>query len=84
MKSWSIYVLIITLYTILFEHERNDKNLHEGDEIDSFKELLKIIVNMVKRPNFIMLIKYLFLHEVGIFMSKYVAKIYLIDDLKYP
>lgn len=84
MKSWSIYVLVITLYTILFENERNDKNIHEGDEIDSFKELVNVIVHMVKRPNFVMLLKYLFLHEVGIFVSKYVAKIYLIDDLKYP
>lgn len=84
MKCWAWYVIIITIYTLIFEHEKNDKNLSEGEEIDSYSELVKIILNMVKRENFIKLLKYLFLHQIGFFVTWYILKIYLIDDLKYP
>lgn len=67
----------------MFENEKNDRNLSEHDEIDSFKELMSIVISMVKRDNFKLLLKYLFLHQIG-FLSRYILKIYLIDDLKYP
>jgi len=48
MKLWAWFVLVITLYTIFFENEKNDQNLSEHDEIDSFRRLASIVWEMIK------------------------------------
>lgn len=84
MRGWAIYVIILSIYTLIFESESHDKNSSEHPEVTSVKEILQILYNLFKKPNYRLYLLFSFTSSLGFFVNSNITWIYLIDDIHYP
>jgi hypothetical protein len=83
-KIWSLWMLFMTVYTLLLHSERDDKiKVHESDEITSLKEIMKISVKLLLNKNMLLLFSFFCANNLLGSIAGLVGKIYLIDDLGY-
>lgn len=69
---------------MIFENEKYDQNAtNHHEEVTSVKEVVKIIFELVKKPNMIKLIGFFFVTRLGFFVTEYLQKLWLLDDMGF-
>ena len=84
MKGWSVFVVLITIYIVLFQSEEDDRiKVSEDEEVTSMGEIVKITFRIVKNKNMRLHLLHMYLSFCTMSVGLLVGKTYLLDTLKY-
>ena len=84
LKTWSILIMFIAVYTLLMHSEHDDRiKVHEDDEVTSISEILKISVKLILNKNMLWMISFFCVEKMFSSFGHFVGRIYLLDELNY-
>ena len=81
-KWWCIYVLLVSIITLIFGNEKYDR-ITVNDSEQTFSKVIKSTIKFAQSKQVISVWLFIIVIDLFSYVNQFVGKIFLIDELKY-